>query len=308
MKILITGANGDIAISIFKIIKNSFKKANVYGSDTNLRGKGMFYFKKIYAIPSASNAKYLKCAIKLYKQFDLIIPVTENEIDIISKNISKFYNIKFLINSSKIIMNFLDKLKTYEYLKKHNLNNVKFCDKLENYKKYKFPMFVKKRFGSGNKNYFVFKKVGDLKKNEITNKKDFIIQEYIPNKREYTSAIYRNKNFINVIILERLLDKDKTFYAKSVKIKLIEEKLKLLAKKIDLEGSINVQFKLVNNNIKIFEINPRLSSTVRMRHIMGFKDCLWWMVDTMKLKKKKTKFIFNKSKELILEETIKNHG
>ena len=44
-----------------------------------------------------------------------------------------------------------------------------------------------------------------------------------------------------------------------------------------LEGSINIQLKILKKRIGIFEINPRLSSTVLMRDMLGFKDCIWWI-------------------------------
>ena len=57
------------------------------------------------------------------------------------------------------------------------------------------------------------------------------------------------------------------------------------------------------NKSTIFEINPRLSSTVMMRYKLGFKDCLWWInfyllnktpnLKTIKFKKKKILRIYN---------------
>ena len=76
-------------------------------------------------------------------------------------------------------------------------------------------------------------------------------------------------------------------------MKKINNILKALVKKLNFEGSINVQFKIFKNKIKIFEINPRLSSTVYMRDLIGFKDCYWWINDTLKIKYKKV-FELNK--------------
>ena len=60
-----------------------------------------------------------------------------------------------------------------------------------------------------------------------------------------------------------------------------------LAKKINLNGSINVQIKINQHRYAIFEINPRLSSTVMMRNKMGFKDLVWW-INYLVYKKKPT--------------------
>ena len=64
----------------------------------------------------------------------------------------------------------------------------------------------------------------------------------------------------------------------------------VLAKKINLNGSINVQLKINNSRYAIFEINPRLSSTVMMRHKLGFKDCLWWIEYILNNKLPKNKY------------------
>ena len=85
----------------------------------------------------------------------------------------------------------------------------------------------------------------------------------------------------------------------------MENTLKILANKLDLRGSINVQFKAIKNKIKIFEINPRLSSTVLMRDITGFKDCYWWINDFLKLKYNLKKYVFKKTLKIIRDEKIK---
>ena len=47
------------------------------------------------------------------------------------------------------------------------------------------------------------------------------------------------------------------------------------AKILDLRGSMNVQLRITEQGPRIFEINPRFSSTVLMRHEIGFQDVLW---------------------------------
>lgn len=38
---------------------------------------------------------------------------------------------------------------------------------------------------------------------------------------------------------------------------------------------MNVQLRLTDHGPRVFEINPRFSSTVLMRHRLGFSDVLW---------------------------------
>ena len=48
-----------------------------------------------------------------------------------------------------------------------------------------------------------------------------------------------------------------------------------LARALDLRGSMNVQLRLTPRGPMVFEINPRFSSTVYLRHLLGFQDVKW---------------------------------
>jgi len=277
MKFLITGANGDIAKSICKLIKKNFKNAIVDGTDTKINKKRIKnLYGKIYKVPLPKNKSYLGKIIKLSNNYNLIIPTTENEIIFISNHIHSFKN-KVLINSKNIIKIFSSKLNTYSYLKKRNFKVPKFCFKLDYLKKFHEPFFLKKDFGHGNKNYKVIssnKEFLSLKKSN----KNWIAQEYLDKSfKEYTCGIVRLKKFSDVIILERKLKGGYTYFAKRVKNKRIKNSLLKLAKDVNLNGCINVQLKYKKNRYAIFEINPRISSTVYMRDMLNFKDCYWWI-------------------------------
>ena len=278
MKFLITGANGDIARSICRIIKNHYKKSIVDGTDVIEKGPGEYLYNKIHKVSLPNNRKYLDKIKKISINYNIIIPTTENEISFFSRNTKHFKKKLILINSEKIIKSFSSKLKTYEFLKKNSFGVPNFCFKLDKLKKFNKPFFIKKNFGYGNKNYKLInskKKFVDLKK---INKKNWIVQEYINHGYdEYTCAIIKLETFKDVIILNRRLDKGYTYYAEVVKNNYLKNILLRLAKIIPLNGSINVQLKISKKRYAIFEINPRLSSTVMMRHKLGFKDCLWWI-------------------------------
>jgi carbamoyl-phosphate synthase large subunit len=55
----------------------------------------------------------------------------------------------------------------------------------------------------------------------------------------------------------------------------IEKACKLIADKINLLGSINIQLRKKDERVAIFEINPRFSSTDIFRSVFGFNDVLW---------------------------------
>jgi carbamoyl-phosphate synthase large subunit len=285
MKFLITGANGDIAISICRILKQNFKKPIIVGTDIQTEGRGEFFLKKIYKISSPSNKNYIKHIINISKKYKVIIPTTEKEILFFSKNIKKFKNKIVLVNSPNIIRIFSNKSLTYNFLKKNNFSVPAFSERLSSIKKFKKIFFLKRDVGNGNKDYKIIKSTKEFVQLKNLNKKKWIAQEYLGSiYKEYTCAVVKLENFKDVLILNRKLDKGYTYYAEVVKNHYLKKTLLDLADLINLDGSINVQLKINKKKFAIFEINPRLSSTVMMRNKMGFKDFIWWL--NYKLKKK----------------------
>lgn len=278
MRFLITGANGDIAKSICRILRAEYKNSIIDGTDINPEGSAQFLFNKIYNVSEPSKKSYIKEITKISKKYKIIIPTTELEISFFCKNIKKFKNNIILINSRNIIRTFLKKSLTYNFLKKNNFGVPAFCQKLSSIKKFQKKFFLKKDFGHGNKNYKIIKSVKEFNSLNNLNKTNWVAQEYLDQTyKEYTCAIIKLDNFADAIILNRRLDKGYTYYAEVVKDDYLKNFLLELAKLIKLNGSINVQLKIKGRRYAIFEINPRLSSTVMMRNKMGFKDLIWWL-------------------------------
>lgn len=307
--ILITGCHGDLAFSIAQIIKKNFKSSTLIGTDMEKNGMGNLIFDKIYKVPPTSNKNYLKIISKLSKSVNLLIPSSEKEIVFFSKNEKKFKS-KILINDKKIIDLFSNKLKTQKFLKKNFKNfSLNFSSQLSEIKisKMSLPFFLKKKSGSGNQNYRVIKNKSDLKDLKLYKQKEWVIEEFLnKNSDEYTCAIIRIKDLKKIIIFNRKLHKlGHTMFADQFEDKAIETDLLAIADKINLNGVINIQFKIQNNQIKIFDINPRISSTVKMRDLLGFKDCLWWIKEKLKISnKEKIKIKKNKSIVKFFQEKI----
>ena len=59
----------------------------------------------------------------------------------------------------------------------------------------------------------------------------------------------------------------------------IREMCEVIASRLDLSGSMNVQLRLTPKGPRVFEINPRISSTAVMRHYLGFSDVVWSLAE-----------------------------
>ena len=68
--------------------------------------------------------------------------------------------------------------------------------------------------------------------------------------------------------------------AEVVENEKIERTLHEIATVLELRGAINVQLRFDREGPKVFEINPRFSSTVGFRHALGFRDFVWALLES----------------------------
>lgn len=291
--IIVTGANGDIGISIARILKEYNTEYKIIGTEIGDLWPAKNYFNKIHKIPKAQNDNYFFALKKILSSYEnpLIIPTSEPELSVISNDYNRFKKLPLLINKSNIIKTFQDKYLTYKWLTKNNIP-VATTYEIKNLKKSNYPIIIKPRKGSGSKNVFVIKNNKELLFFTKYYKDDFIAQEYLKNhKEEYTCAIFKDKKNNNSVIMKRKMKGDVTgemFIDKNQKIKNI---LKLISNNINGSLFLNIQLRMENNIPKIFEINPRFSSTVRMRHMLGYQDLIWSINNFYNIKNKITKKI-----------------
>ncbi len=282
-KVLVTSCGGDIGQSVGKILKEM--NYETYGMDISENNAAKFIFDHFQVGLRCDDINYIASIEKfvLDNQINLIIPVSEPELKFYSKNFTGVVE----VGGAKVIMaNDLvreigfSKLKTSKILEKSELPFPKYYT-ADDYN-IKFPLIAKPDFGSGSKN--IFKVDDEVEMAFLSNKyKNLIFQEYLDGTNgEYTCGIYRSlkDRSIRTIIFKRDLTAiGYSGYGEVVDNQEITILLERVAKLLNLEGSINVQLRIHNNKPTIFEINPRFSSTILFRHLLGFKDLLWSIED-----------------------------
>jgi len=282
---LVTGCGGDIGQSIGKILNEYSIVKSLYGIDINNKNVGQFIYKHFSLGLNCEHEDYL-LSIELFikkNNIDFIIPISEPELRFFSeKNINKVGTAQIISASSKAQKTGFDKLKTAIFLKENKFPYPKTSSLNEEGYKFKYPLILKSRQGSGSS------KVHLIENKESFNffKKlypDFIKQEYIDNiEGEYTCCVFRSsKKELRSIIFKRILYGGYTSYGKVVENKNISNLIEEISKKLDLRGSINIQLRMKKNKPYVFEINPRFSSTVLFRHMLGFNDLIWSIEDAI---------------------------
>ena len=280
--ILISAIYGDIGCSAVRSLREVSKK--IVGCDMKPHSPVSHLVDKFYQAPVATDTidylAFLK-EIIIREKVGFFLPISETEIEVlnIKRKELEILGVQLLLNNQRIIDTFLDKLKTVQYLESLNIK-VASTMLLSDYDdSYGYPVIVKAKKNHGSKN---LRKIIDLHDLEYVRKKNdgsLLIQEYIgSDKEEYTTGVFSDGNIVSSITFRRKLG----FGSMSIEAILVDEPYidniaQHISRDMGLIGSINIQSRRVENDFIIFEINPRLSSTMFFRKKFGFDDAVWWL-------------------------------
>lgn len=284
MKILISAANADVCLSMARILKMEklYAKAKIVGLVPDTPWPALQFFDDVVSVPMADSSQYgssLESIIDDLKP-DVFVPFSEAELswftahyDVVSR-----LNTKVIINNKAVLDTFLDKKDTAQYL--HNLGvPVPKTYDPEIFSAESLPVIIKPRRSAGSKNMAVIRNSSQWEGFKIQHKQtlhEFVVQELIdvPDS-EFTCALWRAGSAWNCCTFRRRLQGGMTGVAHVEHYECIQRVLEMIAHSIEGDFFINVQLRLRDNVPYVFEINPRFSSTVMMRHKIGFTDFIW---------------------------------
>ena len=288
--ILVTGCGGDIGQSIGKILLKSLYTKNLYGLDISDKNAAQFIYPNFSTGLRFNHPNYLNALENFIEtnEIDIIIPISEPELRYFSIQ-NKLNNIgkaKMITASALALEVGFDKYKTAEFLKKEGLPFPKTVLAKDITALDEFPVILKSRTGSGSKDIHKINTMDEFLFYTRNTVEDYVTQELITDENgEFTCGLFRSSHGeIRSQIFKRELHGGYSGYGEVVENRPITLLLEKLALKLDLVGSINVQLRIAENTPKIFEINPRFSSTVLFRHLFGFEDVIWSIQDRLQLK------------------------
>ncbi|MDP8259071.1 MAG: ATP-grasp domain-containing protein [Candidatus Aadella gelida] len=280
--IFVTAIGGDIGQSVLRCLRGKYPESDLYGSDMDPFAASRDEVKKFYLSPSPQNSKYANFVktVVLENNIDYFLPIAESEIIWFEKNKRLFDNdgVKILINSSQIVDTFSDKFIAAQFFKENNIKHPRTFLAEKYNSELDYPYILKKRLGYGGKGLIKVDKRGsyDLSDEKF---KDCVVQEYVSDEwPEYTVAVFSDgKNTVSISFKRQLGYGSLTKIAELINDIELETIATDIARLVGLKGSINLQFRKTNEGYVLLEINPRLSSTVYIRHNFGFTDVKWWI-------------------------------
>lgn len=298
----ITGVGGrSVGHQILQSILLRKGKYDVVVTDADSFSFGLYQVEKRYVVPKAYDNGYLASILSLIRKesVQVLLPGTEAEINVLTACRSEIESTgcKLILNPAEVIAVCNNKWRLSKWLCANNFDTpitVKSdCWRILVAEK-GFPIVGKPTENSGASRHVAIlsNETEVLQYLESTKGAEIIFQEYVGHAdEEYTVGVMISKNgqVIDSIVVHRNLtglslgaerELDGKIYTLStgysqgyiIRHSLIQNVCEKLVVKLGMRGPANIQCRLVDDNVKIFEVHPRFSGTTSIRALAGFNE------------------------------------
>jgi len=290
--ILLSAIGGDLAQSVARCLRDDIKGCRLIGLDISSQNSGSLFVEEFFIAQKPSSKTFISSLTEIIKvkKPDFYFPL--NELELAKLASISVGELNVVLGSTKIVWagaqvlnTFLSKKSTMAFLKNIGVTTPQSFE-LSSIEAFRYPLIVKPNKSYGSKGIFICNNKQELEAALV-----FVgepeIQEYIPDvEAEYTVGVFaRNGDKVRSVCFRRKLSGGYTSWCEYVYDAQIEDICTKIAKKINLNGSLNVQLRKRGEKFYVFEINPRFSSTVHIRSQIGFKDVIWSIDETVDLEK-----------------------
>lgn len=283
--VLVTAIAGDIAQAIAAIIRETFPDWRLIGMDVHDRHGGGLFVGKLYRAPRAADPRYEEWLNDLIHQehVDFCIPMSEAELlQLTQYQTGGLGGATLIMANARAIDVGSDKLATSRFLASIGCATPWTIPAEEFDGTGHLPCIFKPRRSAGSKAIFVCRNAGEVSFYRDRYPAAVLQELLLPDDHEVTCAIFRDKAGRTAVLqLLRTLVGGFTGWAQVVEEPEILAQCTRIAEQLDLSGSINAQLRVTRDGPRIFEINPRFSSTALIRHRMGFQDVVWSLQEAL---------------------------
>ena len=293
VKVLVTGSGSIVGQGIIKSLKlaNNKKDSNlkyeIVAADMSALSAGIYRSDFGTLIPPASSCDYIEFIERICKELGITAIFAGSDEELLplvraKDQLERKTGTLILTNPSQVISICMDKWRTFEFLKSNNLPFTESAlpeSKEQFVRDFGFPIFVKPRQGHGSLHCYTANSKEELDSAILAIERVGwrpILQEYLDGQNgEFTSGITVNKagkKIMSSIAMKRTIKSGQTYKAFVDDFKEVRKSAEKVVIKLGSTNAVNVQAKLINDEVKIFEINPRFSATLPIRAVAGVNE------------------------------------
>ncbi len=284
--ILVSGASGIVGYGILRSLRNSGKDLRLVGTTIYDDSVAQGFCDIFEQAPHTDDASYIGWLLHMIDkhQIDLLIPGIEADVYKWVDHISEIEGrgSKALLNNIELISLCKDKWVFYESLSKAGLPyaietslNADFNVLAD---RFGLPFLLKPRCGFGSKGIVRVDSVRAFAPHQSDVGSVIIAQPIVGNEEsEYTISAFCDGagGFYASMTLRRTLSKDGfTDRAEVVSSDNINAAVSALCRHFNPVGPTNFQFRKHGDELKLLEINPRISSATSIRTAFGYNEAL----------------------------------
>ena len=284
-RVLVTAVGGNIGQGVVKALRSASRQYFIAGTDMEPRSAGFSFVDGAYVVPAAGAPGMTSAltAILQAQRIEAIYVCSPQELAFFSSarsELERATGTRVLVNPEAVIRIGQDKFATARFLE---TNGFPFPETAlagdgpaveALIERYGLPVVANPRNGWTSVNVFTIRSRTELDAVR-TLVPDLVVQRYLPDEAgEYTAGVVGSaaeRRFAR-IVLRRDLAQGTTYRTELVQDDAIGARVVAMAQALGVEGVCNFQFRLVDGQPVVFEINPRFSGTSGIRYLYGFND------------------------------------
>lgn len=284
-RVLVTGVGGNIGQGIVKALRASRHPFRVIGIDMEPLSAGFSLVDRYEVVPRTSAPEFEAQfkEIAKWERPEAVYVCSPTELEYFSthrERLEKECNLKIFVNPPEVCRIGSDKYETARFLKEHGFRYplTALAEDEEEVRRLAeakgFPLVMKPVDGFTSRHVYLVHSHEEIQAARRL-VPQLVVQEHLPEDGgEYTAGTISgsDRNVRAHIVLRRDLLQGTTYRTELYRDARVEAELVRIVEALGAVGTCNVQFRLVGEEVVVFEINPRFSGTSGVRYLYGFND------------------------------------
>jgi len=267
VNVLVTSAGATNAINTIKALKRQHEiDISITTVDIDPLSAGLYLSDKHYIVPRATNEAFMPRLLDICNKeaIEVIIPIYSAELPIFAENkkLLEEHGVRIAVSQLETIRTCDDKARMYRFFEEFSIPYPKVYSRKELISEdVNFPLFMKRRKGSGSKDARVISNTEELNF-YLAQIEEPIVQDFADGD-EYTIDIVCDlySKMIEASPRIRIQTRDGlAVKAVTVRDKRLIAYARRIVEELGIIGPANIQCKVKNDDIRFIEVNPRLPS------------------------------------------------